>query len=202
MFTIYNWARPRDLSHFESFEHYHATFYRHVEALSVTPFAARALDRGLSAIIAALVRDQFPPWNPEETAAIVDVTSKRIQDEIEAVIHRAMDISGDAAFESDLRLMAQRRLDEWAKKQIRPGARLVYREEKGNAISLLESPSGFDWQLWTAPMSMRDVEPSVNLIIGDDGLSAGPEPAWVPMKGGTAPPATDDDAEPGEEPLV
>ena len=39
VFTIYNWARPRDLSHYETFEHYHATFYRQVEALSVTPFA-------------------------------------------------------------------------------------------------------------------------------------------------------------------
>ena len=37
--TVYNWARPRDLSHYERFEHYHATFYRQVEALSVTPFS-------------------------------------------------------------------------------------------------------------------------------------------------------------------
>ena len=37
VFTVYNWARPRDLSHYETFEHYHATFYQHVEALSVTP---------------------------------------------------------------------------------------------------------------------------------------------------------------------
>lgn len=37
--TVYNWARPRDLSHYERFEHYHATFYQHVEALSLTPFA-------------------------------------------------------------------------------------------------------------------------------------------------------------------
>ncbi len=28
--TVYNWARPRDLSHFEGFRHYHATFYRQV----------------------------------------------------------------------------------------------------------------------------------------------------------------------------
>lgn len=40
VFTVYNWARPRDLSHYEQFEHYHATFYKHVEALSVTPFCA------------------------------------------------------------------------------------------------------------------------------------------------------------------
>jgi ATP-dependent helicase YprA (DUF1998 family) len=43
--TLYNWARPRDLSHYETFEHYHATFYQHVEALSVKPFASRKLDR-------------------------------------------------------------------------------------------------------------------------------------------------------------
>src|SRR5206468_4410127 len=46
--TIYNWARPRDLSHYETFEHYHATSYKHVEALSVTPFSAGATYRGLS----------------------------------------------------------------------------------------------------------------------------------------------------------
>ncbi len=65
--TLYNWARPRDLSHYETFEHYHATFYRHVEALSATPFSARALDRGLTAVLVALLRqhgDQVTDWNP------------------------------------------------------------------------------------------------------------------------------------------
>ena len=54
--TLFNWARPRDLSHYETFEHYHETFYKHVEALSVTPFSARALDRGLSGVLVALMR--------------------------------------------------------------------------------------------------------------------------------------------------
>ena len=52
--TVYNWARPRDLSHFETFEHYHATFYQHVEALSVTPFSEGAIYRGLSALLVSL----------------------------------------------------------------------------------------------------------------------------------------------------
>ncbi|HZC05679.1 MAG TPA: DISARM system helicase DrmA, partial [Ktedonobacterales bacterium] len=54
--TVFNWARPRDLSHFEQFEHYHATFYKHVEALSVTPFAPRAIDRGLTALLVSYIR--------------------------------------------------------------------------------------------------------------------------------------------------
>ena len=39
--SVYNWARPRDLSHYERFEHYHSTLYQQVEALSVTPFSPR-----------------------------------------------------------------------------------------------------------------------------------------------------------------
>ncbi|MGV8744166.1 hypothetical protein ACV35G_31940, partial [Pseudomonas aeruginosa] len=44
--TVLTWAKPRDLSHYETFEHYHATFHKHVEAQSVPPFSPRALDRG------------------------------------------------------------------------------------------------------------------------------------------------------------
>ena len=41
-------AQPRDRSHYERFEAYHESFYRAVEATSVTPFSPRALDRGLA----------------------------------------------------------------------------------------------------------------------------------------------------------
>ncbi len=55
---VYNWTRPRDLSHYETFEHYHATFYKHVEALSVTPFSPGAISRALTALLGFL----RPPW--------------------------------------------------------------------------------------------------------------------------------------------
>ena len=54
--AVYNWARPRDLSHYETFCHYHRTLYRQVEAFSVTPFAPRALDRGLTGVLVSLLR--------------------------------------------------------------------------------------------------------------------------------------------------
>ena len=63
VFTVYNWTRPRDLSHYERFEHYHATFYNHVEALSVTPFASGALSRGLTALLVSCVRLQGTEFN-------------------------------------------------------------------------------------------------------------------------------------------
>src|SRR3712207_5046156 len=55
--TLLNWTRPRDLAHYEDFEHYHATFYRQVEALSVTPYTRRALDRSSTAMFVAAVRN-------------------------------------------------------------------------------------------------------------------------------------------------
>ena len=51
-----NWARPRDLAHFEQFRHYHETFYAQVEALSVTPFSATSLDRGIDGLLVSAAR--------------------------------------------------------------------------------------------------------------------------------------------------
>ena len=86
-----------------------------------------------------------------------------------------------------------------------PGPRLVYREEKGNAISLLEMPTGFDWQLWTAPMSMRDVEPSVNLVHPRRGtVRRAPSQRGSRPRAASRHPTIDDDLPPegelGEEP--
>ncbi|WP_242032335.1 hypothetical protein [Aphanizomenon flos-aquae] len=54
--TLLNIHRPRDRSHYERFGAWHSTFYRAVEATSVTPFSPRAIDRGLAAITVALAR--------------------------------------------------------------------------------------------------------------------------------------------------
>ena len=54
--TLGNWARPRDLTHFEQFRHYHETFYSQVEALSVTPFSVTSLDRGLDGVLVSAAR--------------------------------------------------------------------------------------------------------------------------------------------------
>lgn len=54
--TLLNVHKPRDRSHYERFEAYHASFYRVVEATFVTPFAPRAVDRGLAAVLVAMAR--------------------------------------------------------------------------------------------------------------------------------------------------
>ena len=55
--TTYNQAKSRDRSHYEKFLQYHETFYRFVEASSVTPFSDRARDRALQALYVILCRN-------------------------------------------------------------------------------------------------------------------------------------------------
>jgi hypothetical protein len=53
---FYRASRPRDLSHYEYFAGYHQTLYRHVEPVTVNPFAPRARDRALGPVAVALLR--------------------------------------------------------------------------------------------------------------------------------------------------
>jgi hypothetical protein len=54
--TLLNVHKPRDRSHYEHFSAYHESFYRGVEATSVTPFSPRAVDRGIAGLVVALAR--------------------------------------------------------------------------------------------------------------------------------------------------
>jgi fatty acid-binding protein DegV len=53
---VLNLHKPRDRTHFEQFGSFHRSFYRAVEATSVTPWASRALDRALAAVMVATAR--------------------------------------------------------------------------------------------------------------------------------------------------
>ncbi|CAO3416072.1 DISARM system helicase DrmA [Azospirillum endophyticum] len=49
-------SRPRDLDHYEFFCGYHRALYRHVEAITVSPFAPKARDRCIGPLSVALLR--------------------------------------------------------------------------------------------------------------------------------------------------
>ncbi len=171
--TLYNWARPRDLSHYETFEHYHQTYYRQVEALSVTPFARRALDRGLTALLVSEVRHTRAEWNPKPAAQIVPVSQHEL-DPIAASLHlRAELIANQAAAKEVDQLLATRR-DKWSKQQKAPGVTLTYARGRGDAIDLLQAPEAGPWTDFTVPNSLREVEVGANLQLREDDPSDDP----------------------------
>lgn len=177
--TLLNIHKPRDRSHYERFGFYHTTFYRSVEATSVTPFSPRALDRGLAGALVALARHSLGPMTPPRGAEQVLAFRTQLDSCIDVMIARAAHhTSFTTEEERELRQKVRDRcqdlLDEWARiagdyKQ--SSTPFQYQSwEIGGAKALIR---GFlDPELKTLPprfkkfranRSMRDVEQSVNL---------------------------------------
>lgn len=175
--TVYNWARPRDLSHYETFEHYHETFYKHVEALSVTPFSDRALDRGLSGVLVALMRLQEARLNANEGAGLLADADPAMPSVIDRIVARAEHAMDDALIGAKVRAMLVRRRDEWLARVHKQAAhRLGYRGDKQAVVGLLQEAEPGSWDTWTCLNSLRDVEGTVNLLLDQNtnGLLPGP----------------------------
>jgi hypothetical protein len=173
--TVYNWARPRDLSHYERFEQDHATFYQRVEPLSVTPFAPRALDRGLSATWVAMLRLGDLDWNDNKGAARFDPDDPRVARALEAFRRRVATAEGAAAAEALVQGMIAKRRDEWthATKPTPGHGTIGYSMEKDGVTRGLLSELGQGGLAkagtFACPLSLRNVEPTVRLILQDLG---------------------------------
>ncbi|MDR3081283.1 MAG: DNA helicase [Streptomyces sp.] len=84
--VMLNSARSRDRSHYESFPHFHSALYREVESTSVTPFSARARDRGLHAVIVALARALVPAARTNDAAGRVADYEHRLRGDIRSLL--------------------------------------------------------------------------------------------------------------------
>ena len=181
--TVLTWSRPRDLSHYDTFEHYHATFYHHVEAQSVTPFAPRALDRGLTGTMVSCLRLSNEDYNPNLGAGRMDSVSKPEVGGIKQVVsRRGGRVTGVTSVGKLAEAMVGERCDEWVKEATRGGRRLGYeagRKRKAgedDIAALLKRPGLHPWDRFTVPLSLREVEAGVRLIMNSDNLPEGP--AW------------------------
>ena len=179
--TVLTWARPRDLSHYETFEHYHATFYKHVEAQSVTPFSPRAMDRGLTGSLLSLMRLENRPFSPNEGAGMLQAPNQaEIMEAIQTLTKRAAIVSENNLIKQRTESMLKVRADEWSKEASIPGRTLAYERRGPNAATiknLIESPGVKSWDNWTVPMSMREVEPGVRLVMDSGPMTD--DNAWL-----------------------
>ena len=179
--TLLNVHKPRDRSHYERFRHYHETFYRSVEVGSVTPFAARALDRGFAGALVALSRHAEAVLTPAEGAAqIAEVRAaleRRLLDAFRERV-REQPLNEDER-EERLRSIQNRvgdLLDSWCKifdDYYKEGVRLQYQKyESKEPRPLLRDMLDTDFESedhrkFRANRSLRDVEPEVNLFLED-----------------------------------
>jgi len=167
--TVFNWARPRDLSHYESFEHYHATFYQHVESLSVTPFAPRALDRGLSGVLVSLLRLPSEELNANDRAQAMRPDSALVQYARSRIIKRGMDAMERNDIGNEIDRLIKERLDVWHSLTMQKNSGSLLGYQGANELkALLTKPEGKDWDVFTCLNSLRDVEPTANLLLVED----------------------------------
>ncbi len=178
--TLLNVHRPRDRSHYERFAAYHASFYRAVEATSVTPFAPRAIDRGIAAITVGLSRLGEPGLTPALQAQAVTAHRAKLTFVPETIArrveeHARLDRAEAEELKQKLRGRVEDLLDEWSKtaqRQLEVSARLQYGHEGEAAPALLKDPldPAFASLLpverkFRAQRSLRDVEASVPLWV-------------------------------------
>ena len=178
--TILNVHKPRDRSHYERFVAYHQSFYRSVEASSVTPFSPRALDRGLAGALVGLARQGHSPMTAPRGAAAILQERACLEFVADALAERARRCVGLPPAEADevrqrVRDRARDLLDEWLKIAMelnQVGAGLQYQVELGKDPRLLYEFLNPELKMlpsrrrkFRANRSMRDVEPSVNLWV-------------------------------------
>ncbi|MFR9757455.1 DISARM system helicase DrmA [Streptomyces sp. TR06-5] len=197
--TLYNWSRPRDLAHFEDFEHYHATFYRQVEALSVTPFTRRALDRGTAATYIAALRHAASEHSRNLDAHDLDLDSELVASVERRLLDRAESVGRQRAREY-LQERIDRLKDTWRERRDKSNAVVGYRRERRKDVvvdGLLHRADGTAWSELTVPMSMRETENEINLLLPGGGAFLG-EPSGGGPPWSFAAPSTDADDNAGD----
>jgi hypothetical protein len=180
--TLFNIHKPRDRSHYERFRHYHETFYRSVEAGSVTPFAARALDRGFSGALVSLARHVQPELAAPQGAERLPEVRRAVEERLLQAFSerlRQQPIENEEDRKQRLRSVQARvadLLDSWLKiiEDYRAaGVSVQYQKyELRQPRPLLRDMLDKDFESehhrkFRVNRSLRDVEPEVNLFLKD-----------------------------------
>lgn len=175
--TCLNLFKPRDRSHFERFVTYHQSFYRDVEATSVTPYSGQAMERALAATMISMIRHAIPEMQPPD--GVMNLHENR--DAAEAILewiiaraekHREYTDEGQTRIAEEIRRRGRSFLDAWERviDRAKEGGKRIYSryDRAGEGRSLLfvatdPLPEDHNERHFQAPTSMRDVEPSVHV---------------------------------------
>jgi hypothetical protein len=177
--TCFNVHKPRDRSHFERFVAYHESFYRGVEATSVTPFSGRALERGLAGVLVSMARLGDGALTPPDGA--MKIAERRAGTEKAVVALAERRARQSRAKKADVDAIVDRTqnlLDAWeeivreAKKSAGEIAYSRWDKVQTASKKLLrtvlddtEGTRGTPEAKFVVPTSMRDVEPTTHLWV-------------------------------------
>jgi hypothetical protein len=166
--TLYNGARSRDRSHYESFLAYHSALYRQVESTSVTPFSPRARDRGLHAVLITLARMYVDTLTSNAGAANVELEKARLEKLKEIIIKRVTAVSSEETEKTKQDLTGI--TDLWLSRA--EEGELVYSKYNNDNISLLTDATGVHSETSFPTLnSLRDVDQESSLHFVPEALT-------------------------------
>jgi hypothetical protein len=159
--AMYNNMRSRDKSHYEQFGYYHKSFYRYVEATSVTPFSMRVLEKAIHCVFVALVRLTVPMLSHNDSARhfkadmgdvekIRDYLLKRVGDIMPKHVGFAAGIINDFA-------------KDWEYVAAENSNTLCYKSYDGKPSLLSSAEEDSELGLPKILNSLRNVDPAVNV---------------------------------------
>jgi superfamily II DNA/RNA helicase len=172
--TVLNAAKPRDRSHYETFQTWHSAIYKDVEATSVTPFAPRARDRALKAVLVTMLRQGISslstnPVDPSlmpsgQLAQIVAEIERRVNSVSPTEVESVQKEVDEALFDWE------RRKPTHYENRAKPLKALIQRaEEYARKIALHRTANPG----WPVMNSMRTVEPSTPFRLAEKLSSSG-----------------------------
>lgn len=173
--TVYNAARSRDKSHYETFQSYHSAFYRQVEGTSVTPFSPRARSRALSAVLVILCRFMIPDLRMNGSAGLVTNHLEEVNNLAAGIIRRAGRVDPSEMVNAKNELDSF--ISDWVRMAEMHGDSLEYHtwSTKDRKPTLLTTSMDGDATIAVASVltSMRDVDRTCELFEAFRGASNG-----------------------------
>ena len=160
--TLYNNMRSRDKSHYEQFCYYHRSFYRYVEATSVTPFSCRAIEKALHCVFVAMIRLTIPELSGNNSARYFRIGRPDVEALHMSIVDRIRRIAPAQAKFADA-VLCDFSLS-WQRVARENSNSLCYRASKGSPSLLVSAEEESELDIPKTLNSLRNVDPSVNVF--------------------------------------
>ncbi|GAE27535.1 DNA and RNA helicase [Halalkalibacter wakoensis JCM 9140] len=163
VFVLLNSIRSRDISHFERFRAYHQSLYRHVETMSVTPFAKGTLHKGLTGALIGYIRQTLMDVNAEQSPCNVLQLEEELANSIRAFLERVNDANNET-----IEREVQGLIEWWTLTAERyKEQKLAYRKSEWVKYHLLKgfNEKGKIEDARPAMMSLRNVEGAIEIEV-------------------------------------
>lgn len=178
VFTLYNPYKPRDLSHYENFTGHHSMLQKNVEPSTLTPFSVGALERGIHAVLIAMIRLSIP--NLADRKSADNFERENAEEAITFILERYLEVQQvhinddgykyaktylESFVDNWVKIIQKARDDENGVWYHNTYKKTQFSEVDDNQYVLMEDFSKYSGSnsVKATPESLRDVERSVRL---------------------------------------